>query len=94
VRIQSWVPLICGAFGIEGGAVVYGHMVGFASCKPADPLVVDFRCCLCDRVDFCPAVFYTVCGGSHPTGVVVNLHRLTCRRLLTFVFKNRQCVPI
>jgi len=19
--------------------------------------IVDFRCCLCDRVDFCPAVF-------------------------------------
>ena len=58
--------------------------------------VVDFRCCLCDRVDFCPAVFYTVCAArlSHLKGVVVNLAYLTCHRLLKFVYKNRQFVPI
>jgi len=33
--------------------------------------IVDFRCCLCSRVDFCPAVFYTVY--VHLKGVVVNL---------------------
>jgi len=40
-------------------------------CLPA--LVVDFRCCLCDRVDFCPAVFYTVSAASQLKGVVINL---------------------
>jgi len=33
-----------------------------------------FCCCLCDGVDFCPAVFYIVCAASHIKGrVVVNL---------------------
>jgi len=35
--------------------------------------IVDFRGCLCDRVDFCPAVLYTVCAASHLKDVVVNL---------------------
>jgi len=58
-------------------------------------VIVDFRCSLCDRVDFCPSVFYTVCAAT-----VVTLkvwwpiwHLLTCHRLLTFVYKNRQFVP-
>jgi len=41
------------------------------STSPA--FIVDFRCCLCDRIDFCLAVFYTVCAASHLKGVVVNL---------------------
>ena len=32
-----------------------------------------FLCCLCDRLDFCPAVFYTVCAACHLKVVVVNL---------------------
>ena len=32
--------------------------------------IVDFRCSLCEEVDFCPAVFYTVCAASHLKGVV------------------------
>jgi len=38
-------------------------------------LLLVFRCCLCDRVDFWPAVFYTVssvCAASYLKGVVVN----------------------
>ena len=31
---------------------------------------------LCDRVDFCPAVFYTVYAASHLKDVVVNLASL------------------
>jgi len=35
--------------------------------------IVDFRCFLCNRVDICPAVSYTVCATSHIKAVVVNL---------------------
>jgi len=41
--------------------------------KTTPAFIIDFRCCLCDRVDFCPAVFYTVCAASHLKGEVVNL---------------------
>jgi len=34
---------------------------------------VDFRCSLCDRIAFCPALFYTVCAASRLKGVVVNM---------------------
>ena len=38
--------------------------------------IVDFRSCLCDRIDFWPAVFYTVCAASHLKGVMVKLASL------------------
>ena len=56
--------------------------------------IVDFRCCVCDKVDFCPSVFYLVCADNHLKGVVVNLTSPDVSRLLTFVYKHRQFVPI
>jgi len=34
--------------------------------------IVDFRCCLCDRVDFRPVVFHTVYAVSHLKGLVAS----------------------
>jgi len=46
------------------------------------------------RVDFCPAVFYTVCAASHLKVWWSIWHLLTCHRLRTFVYKYHQFVPI
>jgi len=60
---SSFRPLLVGQlFVLVNDFNVYQRLI--------KPFIVDFHCCLCDRVDFCPAMFYTVCAAK---GMVFNL---------------------
>ena len=70
------------------------------------PFIVDFRCCLCDRVDFWPAVFYRFVqlvilnGGQFGISWRLIGYWRLCRKIVSlyqFIWKlyhNNQGVPV